>query len=200
MKIFTEVSTPAADQLLVTLANLKIDLKITGSTEDTYLNRLIAQVSADISRYCGRVFKAETVVDTFYSTEFAGFLKLSRRPVISISTVSIDAVEQDSSLYLSKDEYGFLYPRNSSGYLIKWDPGIIAVTYSGGYSTIPADLEAACISLIKSERAAQTRDPVLRSEETPDVYKATYWVSGIGEGAFPPEISDTLGRFCRGYA
>ncbi|MFA7279811.1 MAG: phage head-tail connector protein [Sterolibacterium sp.] len=196
-KKFITVSVPAADQNLVTLVNLKADLGITVSTEDDYLTRQIAAASQEIATYCGRVFKSETVVETLHVSEYHEILMLARYPVTAITSVTIDGVTQTSGTYQVDANSGFLSRKDDDGYLISWEPGIVVVSYVGGYSTIPSDLEQACVSLVKSRRFARERDPVLRSEKIPEVGDFAYWVSGPGDGSLPPGVSGVLDNYRR---
>jgi hypothetical protein len=102
------VTTAAADQLLCTVANAKIDIGISGSTEDAYLTRLVAQSSKMIANYCGRVFKQETVTETFEVTYPAGFLMLSRFPVGTVTSVKIDGVALLAANYHIETATGYL--------------------------------------------------------------------------------------------
>lgn len=187
------VTTPAADQNLVTLANLQADLEITG--EDTYLNRQIAAVSNEIATYCGRTFKAETITETIhYDWSFDG-LSLSRFPVQSITSISLDGTTVSSSLYTAQSTSGVIYALDSSSDNVTWAAGRYVVVYVAGYSTIPSDLEQACISLVNARRSARGRDPSLRSEKIPDVWEASYWVAGGNEYGLPPDIKTVLDRY-----
>jgi len=192
---FLSVDTAAADQSLVALDDLKDDLGITSSSEDDYLTRQIASASADIALYCDRVFKTETVIETFHLTQTERLLCLERYPVGSIGSITVDGTALASGLYQADGDTGHLYRKDSDGDITTWAICRTVVTYDAGYDTIPADLEAACISLIKARRSARTRDPVLRSEEIPDVYKAAYWVSGPGDGELPPDVTAALDRY-----
>jgi hypothetical protein len=191
----TTVVTAAADQLLVTLANAKADLGITSSDDDAYLTRLIAQCSDDIARYCGRVFKSETVDDTFYLSASQKVLILQRYPTASISSVTVDGVALSSTYYTFDPATGIVYRLDDNLKVIDWSYDKVVIRYAGGYTSIPTSLEAACVAYVKARKAARDRDPALRAEKIPEVYEAQYWVSGKGEGNIPADVAGMLSPF-----
>ncbi len=72
----TTLVAAAADYALIDLATVKdeLDIPSTDTSQDNFLNRAIAQVSAAVARYCNRAaalaaeasFPVETVADLFY--------------------------------------------------------------------------------------------------------------------------------------
>jgi len=188
------VTSAAADQLLCTVANAKIDIGISGSTEDAYLTRLVAQSSKMIANYCGRVFKRETVTETFEVTYPAGILMLSRYPLGTITSVKIDGVAILAANYHAETNTGYLRQLDDNGRTICWDCGLVEVVYQGGFSSIPEDLEAACIALVKARRATRDRDATVRSEEVPDVYRVSF-DSGSSSGELPAEVTAVLDQY-----
>ena len=59
----TTIDTPANDLSLVTLEDIKAELKINDAdtSNDEWLNRSIGQVSTSIASYCNRRFQRETI-------------------------------------------------------------------------------------------------------------------------------------------
>jgi hypothetical protein len=96
---------------------------------------------------------------------------------------------------------GLLYRLAGDGERTDWC-GKIVIDYQAGYilpgepgRTLPDDIERAAILLVKTAWFARTRDPLIRSESTPSVYEATYWVGGFGNGAsLPPEVEGLLSK------
>lgn len=194
MKRISSVVTVATTQNLTTVSNVKADLNISGSSEDAYLVRRVNEASKLAATYCARTFMSETVDDTFYMTygDSPEALVLSRRPVSSITSVTVDGEALTSSDYHVETATGLLYRKNSDGDLTTWDGEKTVVRFVGGYSSVPEDLEGAVIGLIKAMRSARERDPTVRSERVPDVMEVTYWVRGPGESNLPPEVAGTL--------
>lgn len=191
----TTVVTAAADQLLVTLTDLKTDLGITTDKFDTYLNRAISSASADIAKYCGRTFKSETVDETFFVEANIESLLLSRFPVGTITSVTVDGEAIASTLYTPDINAGLLLRLDTDADLSWWSEGKIVVRYAGGYTTIETDLQAACVSIVKGRQAARNRDPGLRSEKIPNVYEASYQILGPGDADLPADIRAVLDHY-----
>jgi len=193
----TVVVTPGASLDLTTLATVKTELGITNTDSDAWLQTKITQTSVAIASACGRVFQQETVADYFNLgwRSNDGALVLSRYPVNEVV-----AVTQSNSV-LPADQYEF---QSSNGMLFRmrgdcrsvWCGGRIIVTYSAGYvllSTLPHDLEQACILLVKQNWYSKTRDPLVKSVSIPGVSTYDYWVGGVSQGGgMPPEVQTLI--------
>lgn len=166
MSILT-VTTPRTDDgLLVTLEALKTELQIKVDTNDDYLSALLLRVSEAIETHCNRVFAVETVTEVFRPDPCAKAqeaLILGRRPVITITSVTVDGEALSASDYEVDAESGLLY-RLSSDARTTWSGAKITVVYSAGYATIPGPVQQGIFELVKLNQAARTRDPALRSE------------------------------------
>jgi hypothetical protein len=191
MERITTVET-AASQYLTDVSSVKADLGITDSSEDAYLVRRVSEASALAARYCGRVFKSEVVTDRFYLDDLMPSLVLARFPVTAISSVTENGDAVASTEYRCDTETGILYRLDTDGNRVQWEADTVVVAYTGGYTTIPADLDGAVIGLIKHMRASRRRDPSVRSVRVPDVIETTFWVKGPGESNLPPDIAGTL--------
>lgn len=188
------IASPVS-QSLATRSNVKADLGITTTTEDTYIDRLIAAASLDAVNYCGRLFLKDTIVDTFYISRCVDILVTSRAPIVTVSSITVDGIALTTNDYTIEKETGFIRKLDEDGDLEDWDAEKTVITYEGGYTAVPADLEAAVISLIKGRRAARRRDPSVRSEKVPDVLETTYWVKGPGEADLPPDVAGVFDRY-----
>lgn len=139
---------PLAPNALTTLAAVKSILKISAeqTKDDSILEDLINACSSVIENYCERKFKEQTYIDEEYDGTGRKHILLKQYPVKSIDNVKIDDVVLDPSEYRVK---------KSNGMLVKnyiWPLGDInvTVTYTAGYTEIPADLELACRFFIMS--------------------------------------------------
>ena len=195
----TVVVTPGASLDLTVLATVKTELGITDSDSDAWLQSKITQTSVAIASACRRVFQQETIADYFNlgwrSCDEA--LVLSRFPVNEVVSVT------ESNSVLPVDQYdvdsskGMLY-RMRGDCRSAWTGGRIAVTYSAGYvllTTLPHDLEQACILLVKQNYFAKTRDPLIKSVAIPGVSTYDYWVGSTGKGGgggMPPEVQTLI--------
>lgn len=155
----TVITTPAESYDLISLANLKADLSIAGSADDTFLQRAITKASLAAARYCDRTLVNEAVEDRFYfDGRSVGSVKLSHFPVTAIQSVVIDGAT------LVVDE-GYLVDKQS-GVLYRggWSGEQLVVAYTGGYVDVPLDLQGATTDIVKALQFNRTRDPMLRSE------------------------------------
>lgn len=214
MRSIVAVTTAASDISLTTLDNVKLELGITDTNSDDQLTQWIAQASAVAARYCNRTLARETLTETFRQTghhhhhffrlhegRTADGLTLTRYPIISIASVTVDGNLVDASQY-EFDETE-VYRLTSSGYPEHWHfSKSIVVVYDAGY-TIPveaqyADLERAVIAMIRDFRAVTLRDdPTLKSRETVGVSRLEWWVPTAGSTMLPVEISGMLDPFVR---
>ena len=83
------VITPASTQDLTTLATAKVELGVTGTTDDNKILNHIRQASDQIAAYCNRVFGLETVEEHWYDANFKNALPLRRRPVRDVISLSL---------------------------------------------------------------------------------------------------------------
>ncbi len=212
MRSILTVTVPATDTALTTLARVKSELNITVSTYDTILGQKIDEASSDIEAFLGFVVSKETVAETFWQEqigEVPEFLLLDRTPVGTITSVVVDGVTIDASLYRADLDIGQLYALDTSGFPYFWVIRKSAVvTYAGGYippsetnSDLPAGIQGACVALVTDYWASRGRDPTLKSEEAPGIMRYDYWVGAVGEsGELPPAVVARLAPYRRAIA
>lgn len=75
--------------MLVSLANLKTLLGVTGTAEDARLTLLLAQADNWVKAHCRRRFERETGVEEYYSGTGTRLLVLRERPVVEVSDVRL---------------------------------------------------------------------------------------------------------------
>jgi hypothetical protein len=208
------VVTRVSSKQLTTLQTVKDDLDITGTTEDVYLGRLIDRASAAICTYLN-VPKAadgsstilkETLAQSFwrspwYRADRSSDLVLARLPVTAVASIVVGDTTIDPGDYELDGADGVIrrlpFTFNSS---FSWQPNAkTVVTFDAGWvmaaddsRTLPFDIEEQAIALVKSARAAKTRDPLLRSIETAGVDSVQYWVGSVGDDSLPPDIAARL--------
>jgi hypothetical protein len=175
-----------------------------------YFERTIAVASGAIERYCNRQFARATVTERVrgYGTQF---LMVSRTPVLSISSITLNGEEQGYVAWADDCEAGLI--RACSGGL--WEdtsllqsspspeglPGTeapdYAVVYVGGYvlpndatedspRTLPPELENACLQTCVSLYRQKGRDQSIVSESLMSAsvtYAGSTVNSGSGRGA-----------------
>lgn len=211
------VVTPAASYLLSSVADFKAQLNITETTDDAYIATLLSQASATVAQFCNQPIVAEGLLDEYWPARDpypfqvpGGFepLQLSRWPVVQ-ATPDVDpailapVVTEDSVLLVDGVDYRVDYRRgqlirlDAVSYPTRWRPLYISIAYTGGLTTVPADVADAVTRMMRSRWFARQRDPQLRSENISGVYEGTYWFgSGPGSsGGLPPDIVDILENY-----
>lgn len=210
------VTTPAADRRLLTAAELRAAVGVSGDANDAELDVLGLRVADVLATSClirrGGVapptFRQETVTEKFTFSERAGQLMLSRTPIASITSI----VEKPGSDPLVADtDYevdvnaGMVY-RLHSGRRSWWgyywgfcadDP--ITVIYQAGWATVPEPLKMAAAKFVQSEWATSGtgtgtpgRDPNLKRLNVPGVADREWWVDPKTDTAIPAEVMDIL--------
>lgn len=161
-----ETLVPAVNNKLTSLDVVKAELRIVTTEHDLMLNDMIDQASAIITSFCGRPFAVETYQETVVG-EDSVHLILGHRPIVSVTSV---APVIDFEVW---KEAGMLYRVNG------WRQGqIFTIEYVAGYTTIPHDIERACIDLTKSAFLARRRDPSITTERIGD-YGVSYTPPGL---------------------
>lgn len=202
----TTVTTPAASKDMTVLATVLAELGLTGTdaSRDALLAALIKQASAAIVAYCRRELASETVRDDFRTETERRCIEaliLDRTPVTALGTVVENGVTLGGADTELDPATGFLYRLDGQDCRIAWAHAKITVAYTGGFvmlTTLPNDLERACIDLVKHRWFARARDPLVKSVSVDGVATEGYWVGGVGEGAgLPPDVEALIAPYRR---
>lgn len=141
---------------LVTLADVKESLGIdSGNTSrDNLIIRKINQATEMIEGFCSlpvdHHFKQTTYTDELYDATQTNAITLRMRPVSSVSVSQRDnTLNEDSFTVIDTENY---FVDSTSGVIdtsfgLSGSVNGYRVTYTAGYSTIPADLSEACVML-----------------------------------------------------
>jgi uncharacterized phiE125 gp8 family phage protein len=135
--------------MTVTLTQVKAQLGVRHSDEDTYLGDLITRAKAWVERYSGQNIVSGEVIDTF--TEFGDYLQLSRVPLIDLTEIAyVDSEGEDATLDVAtvRPQDGKVYPP-TTGWPATQTYSTITVTYDAGLATTPADTDAGMLLLIE---------------------------------------------------
>lgn len=190
--------------MLTTLDAVKAELSIAGTDDDTAITALIAQSSAAIESYCNRQFGTRDVTDTFRNRARREAVVLSAIPVTAITTVTESGTALEATDYeLESAKSGLLLRLDGSDNLSSWAARKITVEYTAGYvlpgtegSTLPEDIERACIDLCVRGYHGAGRDVSLKSEEVPGVIKQAWETSAAtSAGALPADVLSRLDHY-----
>lgn len=204
-KLLTTINTTASGTL-VSLADVKAELSLTNGSQDTLVSRYLAASTAAIEQYCNRTFGTQDVTDEFWPdrenhayqvTPGISEITVSQWPIIAVETVTENGdTLVDGTDYRVDYRAGKVIRLNEQPYPTLWRAWPILIKYTGGYATIPADVQDACIRLVKARYLAKDRDPFLRSESIPGVRDASWWVAtGSDAGNLPPDVQDILDNY-----
>jgi len=201
--LYTTVVTPATERNLVTLDDLREQLRVRPGdvANDAWLTKVIARCSLAAERYCNRIFALQDYLDTFLAgtTGAAGEpLILSQAPVDPTSLeTTLDGTILDPAGYALQPVVGHLWRMGDATYWVSTSG--LSVAYTAGFAEIPPDVQQAVLDLCTAENAGRGRDPMLRATETATTGRSEYWVGGIpGGGLLPADIASLLNPYRRG--
>lgn len=178
------VIVPADSCDLTTLAAVKAELGISDHESDQNLSTWIAQASSAIIGYLNRTLGRETVRETFRLADRGSVLLLSRYPVAAIHSVTENDVTLSATDYELYNPNTGLLARFTDDAPSTWPQGKIAVEYTAGFdlpADAPADIERACILMVKQYWHGAGRDPFVRTRDVPGVMSTTYGTEGSAE-------------------
>jgi len=201
--LYTTVVTPATERNLVTLDDLREQLRVRPGdvANDAWLTKVIARASLAAERYCSRIFALQDYLDTFLAgtTGAAGEpLILSQAPVDPTSLeTTLDGTILDPAGYALQPVVGHLWRMGDATYWVSTSG--LSVAYTAGFAEIPPDVQQAVLDLCTMENAGRGRDPLLRASESPGIGRQEYWVGGVpGTSLIPQDIASLLNPYRRG--
>ena len=193
----------AIDDDLTTLTKVKAYLGITGSDDDTLLGTLIDAASKAIKQYCKDNI-SETTYTEYYDGPRTNELALRHRPIVSITDIWDDPdrdFTDDDKLDYSDDDYVYYADEGIvKGYAHLFYEGSknIKITYTAGYSIIPADVDLACqIQVAYWYNRAKAKSDAVESEKLGE-YSISYAKAQAG-GPTPAGLCDEARILVRRY-
>jgi uncharacterized phiE125 gp8 family phage protein len=144
---------------LTTVANLKeyLDIETANTDDDTFLQNLITRISDDIEKQCDRAFHATDRTE-YYKGDGTSKLLLKQYPVNTVASIydDVDRVwgadtQIEAAAISISDRAGGVIILEDDIFSQSDDVENIKITYNAGYSTIPTDLESACIKLCAAD-------------------------------------------------
>ena len=144
-----------AAQDIITAAEAKVYLGVSGSDLDTPIGTFISDVSLWIEEYLGRKVKgSQTVTTEVGSGDGTEFYIPKYPPVTAVSTLKYrDDPTQDWVDLVSDTDYILIDPVN--GDFVEIYNGAfpegrsnIQITYTAGYSTVPAPIKQVCYEMV----------------------------------------------------
>ena len=179
-------ATSGAGPDLISLADLKLALGITDSSQDAALQASITFQSRIIAEYCDRRFGRAEALETFTFDQCAaaqgwhrGETTLQRQALV----LKLYPVLEIVSVEGAQGDYEF-DPTSGRLWGGPWS-GTISVTYSGGYDLpeeAPARLSRATIDAVNATRASGTRDRSIQEVQHGDT-RVSYFSPSLSSGS-----------------
>jgi len=191
----------AVDQYaLTTLAKAKRFMDISGTDDDTLIEELIDSVSAQIEKWCRRKFLSRSFTE-YHDGGGYSYVFVDNPPITAVASVYDDSDREWTSSDLVSATY---YTTDGSyadeGRIQLWQGKLyfydgvknVKVTYTGGYSSVPADVEMACHALVSMW--FNIRDKQGLTSESISDYKYTLSdEEDLKSGGLPASIQMLLG-------
>ncbi len=196
------IETPAASRGFLSYSELRNAVGVAYGEYDVLLAELGLRAAAMLARACN-VAQAgigeptlweEQVKQSFRLTASVPVLILARRFVKTIDAVTVDGTalaEADSEI----DRASGLLSRIENGRVVAWSPALVSITYTAGFSTVPADLKAAAARLVAALFAESRRDPLLKRERVEGVGETEFWSGTRDQSALPVGVHDLLAPY-----
>jgi len=172
---------------LTTLANLREYLKkdTADTTDDTLLQNIITRVSAEIEKRCNRSFHAATFTE-YQKGNGTNRTYLKNWPINSVTSIHIDD-DREWTADMAVDAADIIISNQNPGMIIL-DSGEtfrktvdqienVRIIYNAGYSTIPTDLEQACIEIccVRYIKSGGMINSVIKDTIDPDDVEKKAW-------------------------
>ena len=194
------VTVAAATRRLATEAALRVELGSPAEPLAARVDDVLDQASAAVESFCGRSLARETISEVFRLDPWSSVpsLKLSRRPIVSITSVTEDGTAVASEDREFDGDAGMVY-RLSSDERVSFTARKITVVYVAGFlmpdesgTTLPYPITRAALITAAAMFHAIGRDPALRSESVDGVAAASYLDPRAAALGLPPAAADLL--------
>jgi len=160
--------------MTIDISKVKSYLEITVTDFDTLLTNLAASVGAFIEGFCGRKFDEDDYVE-IHSGDSGRFLYLKNYPVSAVTKIEYRNGPNSNPNWqeLSADDY-YLLDSRTIAKETKFIEGFnnYRVTYTGGYSELPAELLQVAIEMIAKKFNGRKSDGI--SDESAEAASITW--------------------------
>lgn len=130
---------------MITLADIKTYLGVTGTTHDQFLQHWLDVVVSAVEEYCGRPFSQKTYTEIFHRDNWGSSLRTYHYPIKSITSVT-DAMGNDIlSAFRVHKPSGTLEMKER----VRWEE--IEVVYIAGTETLPPLVKEVIQSIVKEK-------------------------------------------------
>ncbi len=181
------VGSPVADRSLISLSRVKAELEIEGTGSDVLLSSWIVAASDRIADICGlaadqtgrRTFLREEAVVTFAAGEIGrGPMILPWRIPVEITALSVGDTVLAADEFETISMAALVFRIGVGGDRIDWEEARVTVSLTLGWpiESLPTALSDVVMAMVAGRWYARDRgDPSLRSYESPDVEKMSWF-------------------------
>jgi len=130
---------------LVSFTDLKNFLGLEGTliTEYPALNIIQSSVEYAVDNYLGRFLESIERSDTFYITGPTNIISLPAIPVATVSSLVVTMLNEDETYEQDSDD--FITVKAGLELSVELNNAKIAITYTGGLSAVPDDINRAAL-------------------------------------------------------
>lgn len=177
------------------MAKTYLKIPLAETSQDSLVEFFINASSEMIERETDRKLKAQSIVDTVHGRS-SNIVLLSQWPVNSITELRIDnsSIFVDANTLIDASEYRIGDDKNSLVLLSRtFTKGYnnVRITFNGGYSTIPSDLEHACLWMVFFYHKIRISEDIGRQSKS----KGDESTSLTQEA--PADVKNTIARYKR---
>lgn len=177
------------------MAKTYLKIPLAETSQDSLVEFFINASSEMIERETDRKLKAQSIVDTIHGRS-SNIVLLSQWPVNSITELRIDnsSIFVDANTLIDASEYRIGDDNNSLVLLNRvFTKGYnnVRVTFNGGYSTLPSDLEHACLWMVFYYHKMRIAEDIGRSSKS----KGDESFSMLQEA--PADVKNVIQRYKR---
>lgn len=198
------ITTAAGDPNLLTAEEMRLAVGLASgdTSKDAVLTPLNGRVSRAIAAHCkvaaGGIavptLRQETVTEVFRTGMARRRLMLSRRPIVSVTSVVEDGETLTGADYEIESASGLLL-RLENDEPADWSWQKITVVYVAGWATVPDDLKLAASKLASEIYTVGTRDPNLKRIKVENVEEREFWVSPSSDPLVSQEVDALLAPY-----
>jgi len=177
---------------LTTVVKVKLHLGISVATYDSLFEQLIDEATLFIETYCNRVISKTTHTDVLFDgDDYDSTLYIKNFPI-----TEIDTIEYNNGTFATPDWTAYTtdqYEYNLAEGIIYFDVDLpsgkqnVRITYTGGFTTVPQDIEMACNKLVARYYNKRKSEGV--SAETAGITNLTW------DDVLTKEITSVLNRY-----
>lgn len=146
---------------LVTLANIKAYMGITGSAEDDLLTILQESVEQSVLNYCEVAFAPTVVTNEIYDGSRADIIVPQNCPIRSVQQLIFDCMPDGTLGTVMVQGTDYYFDENCITLVTRSTPfyrGNIRIDYTHGYATVPGDVKHAIYEAVKANYQRRKRN------------------------------------------